>query len=367
MLHVIYSLGAGGAQRVIANYGRLLDRGKFDMSVCALTTGGHYEGEFGRSGVPYIVLGKREGLDLFISVKLFRLFRAQAVDVVHFHDMSASGWGTVPALLAGVKAIVSTEHNVVPDPGIMSAIKWRLVTLMLFFHRKIIAVSVEVSNARSHPFLSRKITTIRNGVDPSQFDVRVDRQQYVSELGLREKSVIVGIVARFEPQKAHDVFLQAMALVLAKRNDVSALLVGDGFGKADMVKLATDMGLRDRVVFAGVREDVPQILNLIDIFALSSDWEGLPMTILEAMACGKPVVSTDVGGVREAVVNGETGLLVPPRKPDLLAEAILRLVGDPDLRSAMGRKGRELLLQRFSAEAMTRATEKVYEEALASR
>jgi len=363
VLHVIYSLGSGGAERVVVNYGLSIDKDRFDMAVCALTEGGHYEAALKDHSVDTFLLGKKKGFDSTTFQKLYRLFRSQEVDIVHFHDPPSSYYGVVPAKLAGVKVIIRTEHNVLLGKDFVSRVQAALSSLSLLFHHKIIAVSTEVSKAssRNEHFLPGRHTTIHNGVDPEMFDITLDKESYLDEFDLHDKSVIIGIVARFEPQKAHEIFLQSVRRVLDKRKDVGVLIVGDGFRRDELQGIADDLGLRGRVIFTGVRGDVPQLLHLMDIFVLSSDWEGFPMTILEAMACGTPVVVTDVGGSREAVVDGETGLLVPPRDPEGLAKAITTLIEDPESRAEMGKKARQRFLESFTVDVMARETEQVYE------
>jgi glycosyltransferase involved in cell wall biosynthesis len=367
VLHVIYEFSPGGAERVVATYAKFLDKNRFDVSVCALTVGGHYEDDLAQNGVRLFILGKKRRFDPSVLAKLTRLLRSENIDIVHFHDISSSLWGTIPAVLARVKAVIRTVHNVrIVGSDLFSQVKAKTAWLAFPFHHKLIAVSAEVekTHINANPFFSKKHIVIHNGVDPSSFDITLDRDKYLREFGLREKSLIIGTIGRFAPQKAQEIFLAAIQIVLNKRNDVGVLMVGDGPRREELVALCANLGLENGVVFTGVRRDVPQILHLMDIFVLSSDWEGFPMTILEAMACGKPVVATDVGGNREAVVEGETGFLLRARDVSGIAEAILKLIRDPKMRKEMGKKARERFLAHFTAEAMVRETERVYEQLL---
>jgi glycosyltransferase involved in cell wall biosynthesis len=276
-------------------------------------------------------------------------------------------WGIIPVVLARVKAVVRTVHNVrIVGHDLFSKVKAKIAWLAFLFHHKLIAVSEEVEKVhiRANPFFSGKHVVIHNGVDPSSFDVVFERDDYLREFKLEDRTLIVGTIGRFAPQKAQEVFLEAIRTVLTKRKDIGVLMVGDGPRREELVALRSSLGLEKDVVFTGVRSDIPQLLHCFDIFVLSSDWEGFPMTILEAMACGKPVVVTDVGGSREAVAHGESGLVVPPRDAKGLAEAILTLLDDSTMRRKMGRIARERLLAHFTADVMARETERVYEQLL---
>ncbi len=365
VLHLIYCLEAGGAERVVVNYAKLFDKKNFDVLVCALTWGGQYEKDLKSNEIKYYILNKREGFDPSIIIKLNRLIRSEKIDIVHFHDFSSGVWGTIPSILSNVKVIVRTEHTI-SKRSFDRKFDMRLLlkSFMNLFHHKIIAVSEEVkrSHLGSSNFFSGKYTTIYNGIDLRLFDTKFDKSKYLEEFNLQDKTILIGIVARLSPMKAHEIFLQAMKRIIQKRNDVRAIVVGDGPRKLELIDLCDELGLKKNVVFAGFREDIPELMNLVDIATLSSDWEGLPMTILEAMACGKPVVVTDVGGNREAVVDGETGFIVPPRDENALAERMLQLVEDPGLRLEMGGKGKERFIEKFTAEKMVRKTEELYEE-----
>ncbi|NIQ15876.1 MAG: glycosyltransferase [Candidatus Dadabacteria bacterium] len=365
ILHVNYSLGMGGAERVIVNYARFLDKNKFDVVVCALTEGGEYENDLNTYGIKYYALNKKRGFDITVIPKIFRIIRSEKIDIVHLHDISSSLWVTLPAILSGVHSIIRTEHNVKRlNINFLSNMKNYISFFMSIFQKKIVCVSEEVRKTHigKNALFNDKYITIHNGINTELFDVQVDREKYLREFDIEEKSIIVCNIGRFFPQKAHEIFLQSIQYVLEKNNDVAALIVGDGPRREELEELARKLEIFERVNFTGNRSDVPQILNLIDIFALSSDWEGFPMTILEAMACGKPVVVTDVGGNREAIIDGDTGYIVPPRNPRAMSEAILSLINDKRLRVSMGVKGRKLVLHNFNARVMVRKTELIYEK-----
>ena len=162
------------------------------------------------------------------------------------------------------------------------------------------------------------------------------------------------------PQKDIPNLLHAIPGVLAAVPEAHFILVGEGDLRAELETLAGELGIRPQVHFLGFRSDVVELLKTIDVFALSSQWEGLPVTILEAMAMGKPVVCTDVGGVSEVVVPDQTGLLVPPRSPETLARAIIHLLTNPVVARNIGRCGRERVETHFSVQVMVKKIEGLY-------
>ncbi|NIQ13980.1 MAG: glycosyltransferase, partial [Candidatus Dadabacteria bacterium] len=172
VIHVIYSLGMGGAERVIVNYAKFLDREKYELIVCALTDGGPYEEDLKVAGVRYFILKKKIGFDILIVFKLIRLFKREKIKIAHFHDMSSTLWGTIPAVLSGVKIIIRTVHPIkTDDTDMISKLKSLLLNLLYFFHNQVIAVSEEVR--RSHTSYSKhfrnKFVTIYNGLDKNLF------------------------------------------------------------------------------------------------------------------------------------------------------------------------------------------------------
>ncbi|MEA3308129.1 MAG: glycosyltransferase, partial [Chloroflexota bacterium] len=208
-----------------------------------------------------------------------------------------------------------------------------------------------------------KIVVIPNGIDAQAFEHLPAKPQARARLGLPLNSTLVGTVARLNPVKRLDVLLQATALM----NDVHVVIVGAGPEWERLKTLRKQLGLADRVHLAGQQSNVPEWLAALDLFALTSDWEGMSNALLEAMAAGLPVVATAVGGTPEVVVDGETGFLVPPRDPNALAQAIIRLLRDPDLRHQMGEAGRARVAAHFSVEQMVRKTEALYEKLLAEK
>jgi glycosyltransferase involved in cell wall biosynthesis len=178
---------------------------------------------------------------------------------------------------------------------------------------------------------------------------------------------LVGIVGRIVPIKNHRLFLDAAARTVAKEPAARFVVVGDGILRPEIERFAEDLGIADRVAFTGWRSDVSRIYSDLDVLVISSDNEGTPFTAMEAMASGRPVVGTAVGGMGDLIADGENGYLVPQGDADGLASAVLGLLADPGLASSMGRKGREIARSRFSVQRLISETEELYQHALQAK
>lgn len=294
----------------------------------------------------------------------WRFFRSQRVDIVHFNlpHPFACRIPILAARLAGVPVLVATNHLPTLSP---QAYTWKGRLLLRLAGRCLDMTIVEseinrrlaLDNLHLDP---TKTHTIYHGIDVSRFDRAFDRMALRREFGLGSQAVIIGTVGRLTAQKAHDVFLRAAMLIKRRSPQARFLIVGDGELRERLERQARDWGLSGDVHFTGYRRDVPALLSLFDVFVLSSRFEGLPLSILEAMAAGKPVVATRVDGVPEAVVDGETGWLVPPGDAEVLADRILALIENPQRARMMGAAGRRRVESLFRKERMVAQTERLY-------
>ncbi len=211
-----------------------------------------------------------------------------------------------------------------------------------------------------------QVAVIVNGLEPPLAPADPPALAAVrAELGIGPDEAVVGVVGRLVPVKAYDDFLRAAALVTKERPATRFLVIGDGPCAGALQELAHSLGIADRVVFTGFRRDVPALLPLLDVFVLSSLSEGLPLVLLEAMAAGRPVVSTAVGGVPEVIDNGVNGYLSVPQQPEELAGQILRVLGDPGLAHLLGENAQRRVQERFGIGRMVAATERLYRDLLA--
>ena len=216
-------------------------------------------------------------------------------------------------------------------------------------------------------YAARKIVVVPNGRDLSVFRPGVGGQAVRKELGIDRVTPLVGVVGRLEEQKGHVYLLDAWPAVLAEFPDARLLLVGDGSLRGALEERARCLGIASSVIFAGFRRDVPRVLDALDVVALPSLYEGMPLTAIEASAMAKPIVATAVDGTPEVIREGRTGRLVPPREPAALSRALRMLLRDPVRARQMGDAGRDFVLDRFDLGRQVAATARVYREAVGAR
>jgi len=302
--------------------------------------------------------------DLTSFRQLWSLMRRESFDVVHTHSSKGGFLGRLAARCAGARAVVHTAHGFyfLGQQGFNWFLYLALERLVGRLTDRFIAVSESEKSIAIEYGLFRpdQIVLIENGIEFSPTNPEADPALLWQELGLDPHRPVVGTVSRFNHQKDPFTLLRAIALLVQTASDIQFVWCGNGELKLQVESLARELGVHERIVFTGYRNDVPEILSLLDVFVVSSLFEGLPYTLLEAMSLGKPVVATNVVGCRDAVAHGKTGLLVPPKDPSALAEAILHLVRSPEEAWRMGRAGRDLVARRFTLKKMIAETEQIY-------
>jgi len=309
--------------------------------------------------------------DVEAVLALADVIRSGSFDLVHVHGSKAGLIGRVAAVLGGCRNVVMTVHNDVLGGSVGSRMRgWveRAERLLARRTSRVIAVSDAlrdelVDTAGLDPAL---VVTIHNGIDLAPFLVPVDPLPVRDRYGVPRDALVFGCAARFAPQKGHDTLLAAAIPVLERVPNAYLLLAGDGPLLEPTRRLARASSVGERVLFPGFETDVRGMLAAIDVFVSAPVSEGLGMAAIEAMAAGRPVVSTRTGGVPEVVADGETGILAVPGDPAGLTEAMLRLARDPVARLAMGEAGRARAVEEFSEERMLERTANVYQEVLCS-
>lgn len=362
VMQVTHDLGIGGLPRVVVTLARTLDPERFDVSVLCMRGRGGLAEELEEAGIPVRLVPSPRQPDRLATLRVARILRKERVDVLHTHNTQPFLEGGLAALLVGVRAHIHTDHGrEFPD---RRRYMWAERLMSRFAHR-VVGVSEQTSRqlVRWEKIDPRKVTTIENGVDGMPFRRSRDPDAVRAALGLGPDALVVGTVARFQPEKGVDVLLRALPSVVREEPRAVCLIVGYGPAEPELRELALELGLGERVRFLGARSDVPELLSTFDCYALPSRREGLPMVILEAMAAGCPIVATRVGGVPGAIEDGETGDLVPPEEPAAMAAAILAQLRDPERRRAYAGQARRRFRDRFSATAMARRYEALYLEA----
>ncbi len=293
---------------------------------------------------------------------VMRLFRRERFDIVHAHGPRDHILAAAGLACSGRSILVRTKHNLTP-------IKGGLAARILYRNRTdgFIAVSQAAKETLvQNGVPAHMIHVVYGGVDLEQFSPRPKDAGLLEEFGLQPGELVIGVAGRLGSKSKDTLSLiRAAKIICDKRSDVRFLLAGGGAEK--VIAEATALGLTDRVVFTGYRTDRPRIYSLMDIFVQPSVREAFANTILEAMAMGKPVVGTRIGGIPEAVVEGESGCLCEAGNPDSLANAVLDVIMSPGLLESMGMKARERAERHFSREKMAERTDHAYRELLRVR
>jgi len=296
--------------------------------------------------------------------RLAAFMRRVRPDVVNPHLFRSTAIAAPLARATGVRGVVETYHG--REAWRHGALRGRFFAdrLVARFVTRVIAVSRGAADFLVHGkrYPAQKIVVIPNGRDLTRFTPGRHRDAVRKELGVDRDAPVVGVVGRLETQKGHVYLLDAWSDVVRTHPDARLLVVGAGSLHEALVTRARSRGVAESVLFTGFRADVPRILDAVDVLALPSLHEGMPLTVIEAAAAGRPVVATAVDGTPEVVLHGRTGYLVPPADPAELARALLAVLGDPDLASRMGREAYRWARERFDVNTHVEATASVYRE-----
>jgi len=368
LFQLIASLVPAGAERLVTHLLEYIDRERFaPVCICLRNpVGSHLEARVQQLGIPLYFLGKGDKMSLKVLSRLDALFRQYRPAVVHTH-LLALNYAYPLMLRYHTPARVHTVHSLAQrEMGVRVGAWVRMLAFRYRFGGVVpVAVADEVRASIQQLYGYPDPPLIPNGIPTDEYAPDPDRRvQWRQAHGIEPHATVLTHVGRFAPPKNHALLIEAFAQV---RSDAPLylLLVGSGELENAVREQVAGLGLQGRVRFLGVRADVADILRASDVFVLSSRWEGNPMSVMEAMAAGLPVVSTAVGGVPELVREGETGLLVPSEDAGALAQALQALVDDPVRRQAMGATARQHAVAHFDIRHTVRMYEELYERLLA--
>jgi glycosyltransferase involved in cell wall biosynthesis len=360
-MQITHDLQVGGLQQVVVNLCRNIDRHRFHVTVLCLRSLGPLAKEIERLGIKVILLPqKTRGTDYFSFLKVAKILRQEGTQVIHSHNTQPLVDGTLGAILSGGwQRIIHTDHaRQFPDKLRYMLAEW----CCSHFVYRMFGVSEQTTvNLRKFERISvKKLKTIENGIDRGLFEVCIDVKAKRTELGLSHSGPVIGVVTRLEKVKGLSYLLHAMPRILTMYPSVTLLVVGEGAERRALENESAELGIQSNVVFIGCRFDIPEILQVLDVYLLPSLSEGLPMGVLEAMAAGCPVIATDVGGVPSVVADRESGLLVAPRNTRKIADAVIQLLADEQLRKQFSQRGFQKFESKFSAAFMTKRYENHY-------
>jgi glycosyltransferase involved in cell wall biosynthesis len=367
VLHVISKLPIGGVENLLLTVLRNCDRERFFPLVCSLSDKGEIGGEIEELGFKVVCLNKlKHRLDWTIVKDIYRCIKQNDIKVVFSYQYHANLYGRIAAHLARVPCIIASVHNVYT---IDKKIHRRIINKYLAgWTDRIVAVSKAVKDdvLKYDGVPDGKVEIIYNGVDLSKF-LDTNGSSIRDEFGIPLSAPVIGTVGRLTLQKGQRYLLEAVSQLRGKFPRLVLLVVGDGPLKNELQDYTENLGIQESVIFTGSRRDVPSLLAAMDIFVLPSLWEGLSISLIESMAAGKPVITTDIAPIREVVNTDKVGVLVPPKNSTTLAGAIKLLLGNKALASSLGLAARERVFSTFNIETTIRRYTDIFEDILRNK
>lgn len=357
----------GGVEEVVLALLQRLDPAEFELALAApAPLLDAFAPDLARVRVDTVAVRAENWLEPREVRRLAAFFRRWRPDIVNAHLFRSAAVAAPLARAMRVPRVVETYH------GREGWRQGRRSGTFIFdravarFCDCVIAVSEAAARflieGKGYP--AAKVVVVPNGRDLSAFAPGGHRDAVRKELGIDRVAPLVGVVGRLETQKGHRYLFDAWPAVVREDPDARLLVIGDGSLRADLERQVRSLRIADSVVFLGFRSDVPRLLDAVDGVALSSLYEGMPLTVIEASAMACPVVATAVDGTPEVIEEGITGWLVPPADPPALGRALVRMLGDPEHARAVGRAGRERVLRKFDLATQVDATARVYRHVL---
>jgi glycosyltransferase involved in cell wall biosynthesis len=366
LMHLINGFSIGGAEKLVFDLVTGIDRDRFEVLVCGMDSIKNKNeemlfSELQEKGVKVLMLGKPPRKQRLETVlKLRQHLKNNHISILHAHCQSPDFYGKISAFLARTPLVFSTIHNVAGYHASHESILRKLTTRYIAISETV--KQYGVSDLKIPP---DKIEVIYNAVDTQKFTpITLGKNAKLQELGVPAGRKIVTTVGSCEERKGHHYFIEAAEKVVKKFPDTHFLIVGDSSADPDFTSRIKEMvnlkKLRDRILFTGVRKDIPEILSITDVFVLPSLYEGLPIALLEAMASGVPAVVTDVGSNPEVVTDGVNGFMVLSKNSLMLAQRIEGLLADPRKADAMGAEGLKTVKESFGIKQLVKKHEELY-------
>jgi len=377
ILYVVTKLELGGAQKQALSLMRRLNNEEYNIFLFTADVGLLMDEALAISGITvkrsrFLERPINPLKDLLALFEIYSFIREKQIDIVHTHSSKAGIVGRLAARIAGVKIIIHTVHGWSFND--YQPFWTRLLYIGLerwiggFTNRLIVVSRYDQEKGLSNAIVSEnRYSLIRYGIDYAEFSGKQGTEKTRQELGIGADDLVVGMIACFKPQKSPGDFVRLAGLINQSLPQVKFVLVGDGALRESIEDLISQYNLPNNMFLLGWREDIPEILSAIDVFALTSLWEGLSISVLEAFASHKPVVATDTGGVREVVSENKTGFLVPPGDIKAMAEKVKILLNDKSLRLKMGDNAHSSLGVSYRLDYTVNSTKELYENLFAER
>ena len=366
--YVIDGLSMGGAERLMVPILKHLSRTDFEAYVCALQSkdGNPMEDEIRALGVPVDCMDIKHLRDWNALPRLIKYLKKNDVDLVHTQLEFANILGNISARFLHLPSVCTIHVMPSLDVKAKSKLHQKLEWFVLnYFCNRVISVSEEAREYHLHisGTSASQVSTIYNGIDLSSFsslERELERANVRAELGIPSDANLLTTVAVLRPQKGIQFMIRAMSTVLASNPNTYYLVAGNGSHRAALMEEVNNLGLGDRVIFPGMRQDVPRLLTASDVFVLPTLTEALPTVLAEAMAAKLPIIASRVGGVPEMITNGQNGCLVEPEDEEGLAQACIDLLVSSEKRAAVGAEGWRIVNQKFNIEKQVDQLETLY-------
>lgn len=363
VLHLISRLSIGGVENQLRLVCAHYDRSRFTPLVCCIREKDVIGKEIERGGTEVIALRRAHihRFDLSLVLEICRILKQRGVHILRTHQYEASLYGRLAALLARTPIIIPSFHNVYQR---RKPHRERINRLLAHFSDRVVAVSecVKSDILRYDRIPAEKVRVISNGIDPAEFRGEIRGEQVRAALRLPPHSRILGTIGRMKIQKGHAFLIEAFAGLKQRMDDLQLLIVGDGPLRCDLQRKAEDLRIDKEVCFAGSRRNIYPLLSIMDLFVFPSLWEGMPTTIVEAMAAERPVVASDIPPLREIIPSPDLGVLVPPGDAKSLEHALEQILKDEARSEKLGRLAREYVTSTFGIQRVVSQYQNLFAE-----
>lgn len=358
ILHLTTDSRIGGTEKNIISLVTHLNKDRYENTVVALMPGGEMIDGLRGYGIEAECLGMWNKFDLSAIFKLYRIFREKKIDILHTYLFHANVLGRmvgrlakVPVIISSIRVMESRRHHLWID--------W--LTNWMVDAETCVCEAVRKFTMERVGIRPDKLVTIPNGIDVREYNLDIDLGGEKRKLHIESNYPVLGVMGRLHEQKGYIYLLRAMVKIVKKYPRTILLVVGDGPLRKRLEGECAKLGINEAVKFLGFRKDIKELMTLMDVFVLPSLWEGMPNVLLEAMALGRPVVATRVGGAEELIEDGVTGLLVPPADEGTLAEAIINILTREDKGKKLSEIAKREVERRFALEDTIEKTERLYE------
>jgi glycosyltransferase involved in cell wall biosynthesis len=363
--------GIGGTQRMVVEFLRRVSRKKFRCYVCVLLEEGFVNEQATAMHIENVSLKMRGYWDLVAWWKFYTFIKGKQLDLIRTYGLKAHIIGRIVGKLLGVPVQITSVRSTDPWRKWYHTLLDRMTSGFADLYLSNSEAGRLITHQRERIPLS-KIRMIPNGIDLANYAPATSATQprYVAlkkELGIAYEDRVIGIVANFRAMKGHRTIVDALPRIRANIPHIKCLFVGEAFVnepsyQQELQHYVQEQRLADVIIFTGRWDDIPDLLAILDVLLLPSLWEGLPTSVLEAMAMKKPIVASAVGGIPELVESGRTGILIPPQDAQALSDAVILLLSQPELAQKMGEAGYGRVCQDFSLSTITLQTETLYEQ-----